>query len=99
MEHGFSILMFVFAAMLLLYALLLAVTKNYRMLPYRAQIPVEPKDPKTYTLQLAKVIALVGLAVAVGGAAALWNLPAGSALILAGVIGAIWAGTKIVRNE
>ena len=32
MEHGFSILMLIFAAALLLYAVILAITKDYNML-------------------------------------------------------------------
>ena len=99
MEHGFPILMFVFAAVLFLYAVILAITKDYKLLPYRAQVSVQPKDPKTYTFQLAKVVALVSLAVAVGAAVALWNQLIGALVILAGVIAAIWAGTKIVKNK
>ena len=93
MDNGFSILMFIFAAALLLYAVVLAITKDYKMLPYRAQISVKPKDPKEYTLQLAKVVALVGLAMTAGALVALWNQLIGAIVILAGVIAAIWAGT------
>jgi len=99
MDHGFPILMFIFAAALLIYAAILAVKKDYKMLPYRAQISVKPKNPKAYTLQLAKVVALVGLAVAAGAAVALWDQLIGAIVILAGVIAAIWAGTKIVKNR
>lgn len=98
MDHGFSILMFIFAAALLLYAAVLAITRNYKMLPYRAQISVKPKNPKGYTLQLAKVIALVGLSVAVGAGVTLWNMLIGAIVILAGIIAAIWIGTKIVKD-
>ena len=98
MDSGFSILMFIFAAALLLYAIILAVTRDYKMLPYRSRVSVKPKDPRTYTLQLAKVIALVSVAIAAGAAVALWNQPVGGIVMLAGVIAAIWAGTKIVKN-
>ena len=98
MEHGFSILMLIFAAALLLYAVILAITKDYNMLPYRATVSVKPKNPKKYTVQLAKVIALVALAVAVGAGISFLNALAGAVVILAGVIAAIWAGTKIVKN-
>jgi len=99
MDNGFSILMFIFAAALLLYAVVLVITKDYKMLPYRAQISVKPKDPKEYTLQLAKVVTLVGLAVAVGAVVALWNLLIGAIVVLTGVIAAIWAGTRIVKDR
>lgn len=99
MDHGFPILMFIFAGVLLLYAMILAITRDYKMLPYRAQVPVKPKNPKAYTMQLAKVIALVSLAVAIGAAVALWNQLIGAVVILAGVTAVIWAGTKIVKDS
>ena len=99
MDHGFPILMFIFATALFLYAVILAITKDYKLLPYRSQVSVKPTDPKKYTFQLAKVIALVSLAVAVGAAVALWNQLIGAIVILAGVIAAIWSGTKIVKNK
>ena len=106
MDHNFSILFFIFAVLLLLYAILLAVTKDYHMLPLRATQSVKPKseggtlkDPEKYTVQLAKVIALVAAAIAVGAAVALWNMAVGGAVMLLGTVSAIWAGTKIVKNE
>ena len=98
MDQGFSIFMFIFAAALLLYALLLAVTKDYNMLPYRATSSVKPKNPEKYTVQLAKIVALVALAVAVGAAISLWNMAVGAVIMLVGVIAAIWAGTKIIKK-
>ena len=98
MDHGFSILMLIFAGALLLYAALLAITKNYKMLPYRATVSVKPKNPRKYTVQLAKVVALVALAVAGGAVAAFWNIAVGAVVMVAGVICAIWVGTKIVKN-
>ena len=99
MDNGFSILMLIFAAALLLYAAILAITKDYKMLPYRARVSVEPKNPKKYAVQLAKVIALTALAIAAGAAVSLWNMAAGAVLMSAGVIAALWAGTKIVKDE
>ena len=55
MEHGFSILMFFFAGALLLYAGLMALTKDYKMLPYRARQSVKPKNSEKYMVQLAKM--------------------------------------------
>lgn len=98
MDRNFSIFMFIFAAFLLLYAILMAVTKDYKMLPFRAQVSVKPKDSKKYTVQLAKVIALVAAAIAAGAAVALWNIAAGGAVMLLGTVAALWAGTKIVKN-
>ena len=99
MDHYFSVFMFIFAGALFLYALLLAITKDYNMLPYRATVSVKPKDPKRYTLQLAKVVMLVAAAIAAGAAAALWNMAVGALVMVAGVIEAVWIGTKIVKNR
>ena len=52
MEYGYSILMGIFAGALLLYAGLMALTKDYKMLPYRARTSVKPKNPKKYMTQL-----------------------------------------------
>ena len=97
MQHAFSILMFIFAAFLLLYAAIMAVTKDYKMIPYRSRVSIKPKDSKAYAVQLAKIIALVALAIALGAAVALWNNAVGAAVIIIGVIIAIWFGTKIMR--
>ena len=48
MKQGFSILMFFFAGALLLYAALMAITKDYNILPFRASVSVKPKNPKKY---------------------------------------------------
>ena len=98
MEQGFSILMFIFAAALLAYAALMAITKDYNILPRRATVSVKPKDKRAYTFQLSKVIALVAGAVAFGGAIGLFHTVAGVIVLIAAVIAAIFAGTKIMKN-
>ena len=99
MDQYFSIFMFIFAGALLLYAFILAVTKDYNMLPYRARVSVKPKNAKKYAVQLAKVVALTGAAIALGAAVSLWNGLAGSVVMIAGVIAALWAGTKMVKDR
>ena len=98
MEHGFSILMLIFAGALLLYAGLMAVTKDYNLLPLRARVSVKPKDKKAYTFQLAKVIALVSAAPALGGLAGLWNGMTGAAVLVIGAVVCVWLGTKIMKK-
>ena len=98
MDQGFSILMFIFAAVLLLYAAIMAITKDYNMLPYKATVSVKPKNPKKYMVQLAKIVALVALAIAAGAAVALWNMGVGAIVMIAGVIAALWGGTKIIKK-
>ena len=99
MDQYASIFMFIFAGAILLYALFLAVTKDYKMLPYRARISVKPKNPKKYTVQLAKVVALVAAGIATGAGVGLWNMAVGAIVMVVCVIAAIWFGTKIVKDE
>ena len=99
MEQNFSFFLFIFAGAVLLYAGILAVTKDYNMLPYRSRVSVKPKNPKKYAVQLAKAIALVAVAIAAGAAVSLWNIAAGAVVMIVGVIAALWASTKIVKND
>lgn len=97
MEYGFSVLMFCFAGMLLLYAGLLALAKDPKMIPRHES--AEIKDPKAYTRQLAKVIALVATAPLHSGIWGLFLGPGiGIAVLLAGLIVCIWLGTGLMRK-
>lgn len=98
MEYGLSVLMFCFSGALLLYAGLLALTKDYRMLPYRARQSVRPKNPKAYAARLAKVIALTALAPALSGLAGLWSPIAAAAVLIGGLVLFLWLGTKLMRG-
>ena len=98
MDHNVAILFLLFAAAILLYAALLAITRNYKLLHVRAQIPVKPKDPEKDAVQLAKAVALVGAAIGAGAALSFWYAAAGIVVMIGGTIAAIWYGTKIVKN-
>ena len=98
MEHGYSILMAIFAAAILIYAGLMALTKDYNMLPLRATQSVKPKDPKKYMTQLAKVVALVSISPVLSALAALWNMFAGVAVLIGSMVLFIWIGTKIMKQ-
>ena len=98
MEYGYSILMGIFSAALLVYALLMALTKNYDMLPYRAQVSVRPEDPERYMTQLAKVVVLVALAPALSALAGLWNGFVAMIVLIAGTVFFIWLGTKLMED-
>ena len=93
-----SILLLIFSAALLLYAGLMAVTKDYKILPYRSQVSVKPKNPKAYMAQLAKVVALVAAVPAAGALAALWNGIAAAVVLIGGLIVTLWLGTKIMKK-
>ena len=98
MENGYSILMGIFAGLILIYAGLMALTKDYRMLPLRARVSVQPKDEKRYMKQLAKVVALVALAPALSALTGLWNLIAALIVLIVSAVVFIWLGTKIMRG-
>ena len=98
MEYGFSILMAAFSAALLLYAGLMALLKDYKMIPLRARVSVKPKNEKKYMTQLAKVIALVAISPALSALAGLWNPLAGMIVLILAAIIFIWLGTKLMRD-
>ena len=98
MEHGYSILMAIFAGAILIYALLMALTKDYNMLPLRARVSVTPKDPKRYASKLAKVIALVALSPALSALAGLWNMTAAAVVLIVTMVLFIWLGTRIMKD-
>ena len=87
-----------FAAALLLYAGLMALTKDYKILPYRSRQSVKPKDPKRYMTGLSKVIALVALSPALSALAGLWNMTAAVIVLVGSMILFIWLGTKIMKG-
>ena len=94
----YSILMLIFAGAILLYAGLMAITKDYNMLPIRARQSVKPKDPKRYAFQLSKVIALVSLAPALSGIVGIWSGIGAGIVFVAGLVLFIWLGTKIMKD-
>ena len=98
MEYVFSIVMGVLGAAILLYAGIMALTKDYKMLPYRSRASVKPKDPKKYAFQLSKVLALVALSPVLSALVGLWNIIA--ALIVLGVtfVLFIWLGSKFMKD-
>ena len=94
----YTILMFVFSIALLLYAGLLALTKNYDLLPVRARISVNPKNKKAYTFQFSKTIAVAAAVPALTGLVAVWNGFAAGIVFILGLIAALWIATKIMKN-
>lgn len=93
-----GMLMLIFAGALLLYAALLAITKDYKMLPRRAQVAVKPKNPKQYTVMIAKAVAISALSPTAAAVVSIWSeLAAGIAFVVVLVLCLYWS-TKIVRN-
>lgn len=98
MEHAYSILMGIFSAAILLYAGLMALTKDYKILPYRSRQSVKPKNPKLYTFQLSKVVALVALSPALSALVGLWSKAAAVIVLIASGILFVWLGAKLMKN-
>lgn len=98
MEYGFSILMAAFSAALLLYSGLMAMFKDYKMIPLRARVSFKPKNEKKYMTQLAKVIALVAAAPALSALTGLLNPLAGLIVLIPAAVFFIWLGTKLMKN-
>ena|GEM_PF-1090449 len=99
MEYGYSILMAIFSAMILLYAGLAALFKDYKMLPLRARVSVaKPKNEKKYMTQFAKVMALVALSPALSALAGLWNMAAALIVLIVSAVFFIWLGSKFMKN-
>ena len=90
--------MAIFAGALLLYAGLMALSKDYKMLPWRFRQSVQPENPKAYTTHLAKVIALVALSPALSALAGLWNMTAAVAVLIGSMILLIFLGCKIIKD-
>ena len=94
--------MFIFSGVLLLYAALLALTKDYLLLPYRVKRAVKPmskKERKSHMIKLAKIIALESVSPALSGAVGFWNIYVALFVLIAGTVAAIWLGTKLINTQ
>ncbi len=98
----YSILMFCFSGALLLYAALIAITKDYKMIP--RNWAAKPKDEKEYASRFAKIIALVAAAPLLSGAVALfgdskWIMIAAVAALIGGIIGASVIAVRLMKDQ
>ena len=98
MEYGYSILMGIFAGALLLYAAMMALFKDYKMLPLRARVSVKPKNEKAYMVQLSKAVALTALSPALSALVGLWNMTAALIVLIAAGVLFLWLSTRLMRN-
>ena len=95
--NPFSILMFIFSGALLIYAGLLALTRNYNMIPrgYAAN----PADKRTYARAFAKTMAVVALAPLNGGYFALFSPMLGAVMLALSFIACIKIGADVFRKS
>ena len=99
LEYGYSVLMGIFSAMILLYAGFAAIFKDYRILPLRVRVSVaKPKNEKKYMTQFAKMLALVALSPALSALAGLWNMAAALIVLIVSAVFFIWLGSRIMKN-
>ena len=93
--NPFSILMLCFSGALLLYAGLLALTKNYNLIPrgYASRV----KDKRAYAVNLAKVIALTAVPPAHCAIAALLNGVLAASVFVVEMVMALWIGSVIMK--
>ena len=66
MDNGFSVLMLIFGAALLLYAAVLS-GGNHKLLPYRVEQTMRKTGRKKQTKLIAKITAIVALSPVIGG--------------------------------
>ncbi len=99
LEYGYSVLMGIFSAMILLYAGFAAIFKDYRILPLRVRVSVaKPKNEKKYMTQFAKTLALVALSPELSALAGLWNMAAALIVLIVSAVFFIWLGSRIMKN-
>ncbi|MBO4535460.1 MAG: hypothetical protein J5755_05935 [Clostridia bacterium] len=100
MEYVYTIVMACLAGGLLLYAGMMALFKNYKLLPLRSRQSVKPKDPRKYMTQLAKVVALVAVAPAVSAVIGIWSIIAAVVVLVAGIVlVCVFAGRIMKKAE
>ena len=99
MDFAFSIIMFCFSGAILLYALLLALTKDMTMLQRRYRVSADIKDKKAYALMLAKIIAFVGISPLLAAIVGLISPAAGAAVFVISLILLIWLGVRLFYRE
>ena len=93
----FSILMFCFSGAILLYAGLLALTKDYQLIPRNHA--TDPKDKRAYAAAFARVMAVVALAPLSGGIYGLFNVALGLVALLVSFPVCIWIGVRLFHRS
>lgn len=94
--HPFCILMLVFSGAILLYAGLVALTKDYNLIPrgYAAA----PKDKQAYAVAFAKVLALVALSPLSAAIYGFFSLTLGAIMFPISLIVCICVGSQRFKD-
>ena len=94
----YSIFMMIFAAAILLYAVILAVTKDEKMLPPYVQVSIRRKNRKEYIFQLSKCIAIASLAPVAAAIVGIWSALGMLITFVAALVFCLWIDTKMMKN-
>lgn len=98
MEQVFSIITLAFGGALVLYACLLRLTRDVKMIP--RNLSAEIRDPKRYARTFAYLILFLGLAFMSGGWVGLYAGPAiGAVSLVVCLILAIWLDVRLWKSE
>lgn len=98
MEYAFGFITFGFGGALLLYAILLRLTLNVRMIPKSEQ--VEMKDPKNYAKTVSHIIAFLALAFLTAGWVGVYARPLfGFLTLVVCLVLAVWLSVRLWRSS
>ena len=88
------------SAAILLYAAILAITKDYKMLPLQVQVSLKRmKNRKEYVFRLSKAVALAALAPAAGGIIGIWSGTGALIVTVAVLTVVLWIDTKMMKDK
>ncbi len=97
MEKAFPILMLIFGGMLLLYAGILALTKDVGMIPRVEQSKVE--DPKAYAKRFSGIMALVSVGPLASGVAGLiYDNKRAAIVLIVGLVATLWGAAQLGKK-
>ena len=90
--------MLIFAIAILLYAVILAATKDEKMLPLQVQASLRRKNRKEYIFRLSKCIAIVSLAPAAAAVVGIWSDIGMLITFVAALVVCLWIDTKMMKG-
>ena len=97
-DHAYCYLLFAFSAMIFLYAGLLFVTKDIKLVARSGAAKV--RDPKRYAVQFSKVLAIVAVAPLLSGLVGLFSTGTRAAITFVGaLIGCIGFAVAKIRLD
>lgn len=98
MEYAFGFVTFGFGGALLLYAIVLRLTLNVRMIP--KNYAAEMKDPKNYAKTVSHIVAFLALAFLTAGWVGIYARPLFGFLTLVVCLAlAIWLSVRLWRSS